>query len=75
MPLRAAFCVAWATPNSEASTPSTSAAPPLAALRAKAPVWVKQSSTRPPRARGWMASRLYFWSRKKPVFCPSATST
>ena len=32
------------TPSWEASTPITSAAPPLAALRAKAPVWVKPVS-------------------------------
>ncbi len=34
--------------SSEASTPNTSEAPETAALRAKEPVWVKQSSTRFP---------------------------
>ena len=46
------------------------AAPAAAQLRAKAPVWVKQSSTRRPLASRAAAARLYFWSRKKPVFCP-----
>ena len=53
----------------------TRAAPPLAALRAKLPVWVKQSSTVCPAARRATARRLYFWSRKKPVFWPFSKST
>ena len=36
---------------------------------------MKQSSTRIPGASRATARRLYFWSRKKPVFCPAAKST
>ena len=43
--------------------------------KANEPVWVKQSSTRFPLASRATARRLYFWSRKKPVFCPSLKST
>ena len=43
-------------------------APAAAALSANAPVWVKQSRTVLPFAMRWIAIRLYFWSRKKPVF-------
>ena len=39
------------------------------------PVCVKQSSTRRPFASRATARRLYFWSRKKPVFCPFSKST
>ena len=63
------------TPAPEISTAVTSAAPAWAAFRAKVPVWVKQSSTRFPGQSLRIAWRLYFWSRKNPVFWPSATST
>ena len=36
---------------------------------------MKQSSTVLPFASFATASRLYFWSRKKPVFCPFSKST
>ena len=74
-PFNAAFWIACATASSEASTPSTLHAPAIPALSANEPVWVKQSSTFAFLQSLCIASRLYFWSRKKPVFCPSFTST
>ena len=71
----AAFARAISTALSDTSTAVTCSAPPFAALSAKEPVCVKQSSTRFPRARRATARRLNFWSRKKPVFCPFSTST
>ena len=71
-PFRAAFSRAWRMARSEASTPRTLFAPASPAFRAKEPVWVKQSSTVSGcirRQRFCTARRLYFWSRKNPVFC------
>ena len=74
-PLSAAFERARAMALSLMSTAVTCSAPASAQLSAKEPVCVKQSSTRSPRHRPATARRLYFWSRKKPVFCPFAKST
>ena len=74
-PLRAALARAISTADSDTSTAVTCFAPPIAAFRAKDPVWVKQSSTVLPRAMRPTARRLYFWSRKNPVFWPFTTST
>ena len=74
-PLRAALARAISTADSDTSTAVTCFAPPIAAFRAKDPVWVKQSSTVLPRAMRPTARRLYFWSRKNPVFWPFSTST
>ena len=69
-PLRSALRFAMAMASALMSAAVTRAAPPLAAFKAKLPVWVKQSSTVCPAATRATARRLYFWSRKKPVFLP-----
>ena len=74
-PFRSALARAISTAEADTSTAVTRFAPPRAAFKAKDPVWVKQSSTVLPSASRPTARRLYFWSRKKPVFCPFSTST
>ena len=68
-----ATAAAASTPAPEAAV--TEAAPAAAAFRANDPVWVKQSSTLRPSEIRRIACRLYFWSRKKPVFWLFSTST
>ena len=70
-----AFSVACLTAYSDISSPVTSLAPAIPALRANVPMCVKQSSTLFPLQMRCIASLLYFWSKKKPVFCPFSTST
>ena len=69
------YRISMAIASAEISTEVTCRAPAAAAFSPNEPVWVKQSSTRLPRAIRRMARRLYFWSRKNPVFCPFTTST
>ena len=67
-PLRRALAAARSMAVWLTSTQRTKSAPPAAAFRPKGPTWQKQSSTRRPPASSRTARRLYFWSRKKPVF-------